>query len=127
MKIQNIITIILAVAVLVLVTTSRFSPAGGAPDGTVARVATSSAQTIGTTANTIFATSTNCTSRVITTTSKAVMLTFSNSSGQTPTGALGHLQLASTTVSYEANLYGCDAVKAYGFDSSSNITTTELR
>jgi hypothetical protein len=55
------------------------------------------------------------------------MLTFNDYAGQTPTGAFGHLQAASTTVVYDSGLYGCGAVKIYGFDANSVITVTETR
>ena len=88
-------------------------------------VATTSNPTVGPLALTLFATTT-CSSRVITTAASAVMLTFSDYAGQTPTGSFGHLQGASTTVSYDSGTYGCGLFKAYAF-SSTTITVTETR
>lgn len=99
---------------------------GGFQNGTVNVVATSSRLTVGTTAISVFATST-CASRVVSTTGKPIMLTFSDYANHTPTGVFGTLQGASSTVSYDAGLYGCGLWKVYGFDASSDITVTEYR
>ena len=97
---------------------------GGFKSATVLQVATTSIASVGTTASTLFATST-CAARVISTVEKPIMLTFSDYAGQTPTGTFGHLQSASTTVNYDAGLYGCGRVRVFGFDASSTITVTE--
>jgi len=98
-----------------------------APSGLQATVASTSNQVVGVTVTSIFATTTNCASRVITTGAQAILLTFSDFAGQTPTGSFGHLQAASTTVVYDSGLYGCNLFKAYGEAASSTITTTETR
>jgi len=105
---------------------SREVPLGGFQNGIVLTVATTSQLSVGTTAISVFATST-CATRVISTTDRAIMLTFSDRLNQTPTGVFGHLQSASTTVSYDAGIYGCGLYKVFGFDAKSNITVTELR
>ena len=97
----------------------------GAPSGLQATVATTSANAVGTTATMLFATST-CSARIVTTAASPVMLTFSDYANQTPTGSFGHLQAASTTVSYDGGVYGCGKVKAYAFVAST-ITLTETR
>ncbi len=117
---------ILAVIVLIvwaLFPTSR--PLGAASPGLIATVATTSNPTISAAA-TLFATSTACTARVITTVASPIMLTFSDRINQTPTGTFGHLQAASTTQVYDAELYGCGLFKAFGFTSSA-LTVTEYR
>jgi hypothetical protein len=43
-----------------------------------------------------------------------------------PTALIGHLQAASTTVSYDSGIYGCNAVRIYSF-ASSIITVSESR
>lgn len=98
-----------------------------ASDATVipATVATSSNPTVGTTGVLVFATST-CSARIVTTYASPVMITFSDRIGQVPTGTYGHLQAASTTVAYDGGLYGCGAMKMYGFVSSA-ITVSESR
>lgn len=91
-----------------------------------ANVATSSNPTVTTTAGTVFATSTACTSRVISTSAQPIMITFSDNQGKIPTGSFGHLQAASTTVAYDAGLYGCGRLQVYSF-ATQLITVTELR
>lgn len=99
----------------------------GAPSGLPAMVATTSNPGIGPTALTLFATSTNCAARVITTYANPAMFTFSDYAGQTPTATFGHLQLASTTVVYDSGQYGCGLVKAYGYTATTSITVSESR
>lgn len=95
-----------------------------APSGLQAIVSTSSNPTVTTTAAIVFATTTQCSSRVVTTYASPIMLTFSDNQGKTPTGTYGHLQLASTTVAYDSGIYGCGAYKVYSFVSQA-ITVTE--
>jgi hypothetical protein len=116
--------LLLVVAVMSAVFTEvKFSQAS-APSGLKSTVATSSNPTIGTTAGILFATSTNCSSRIITTSAQPIMLTFSDNQGKVPTGSFGHLQGASTTVAYDSGIYGCNAVKVYAF-ASEVVTITE--
>lgn len=100
---------------------------GGAPSGLSATVATSSQASVGTTATTIFATSTNCAARVISTVADPIMLTFNDYKGEVPSGTYGYLQAASTTVAYDAEIYGCGAFKAFGFTASNTIHVFESR
>ena len=67
--------------------------------------------------NTLFASSTGCTARIISTQggTGGVMLTFSDYIGQSPTGISGHYQAASTTEVYDSGLYGCGKVRAWSF------------
>jgi hypothetical protein len=125
-NIQRIL-IVLVVVVVLIVLLGRPPVLGGAPSGLSSRVATTSAITVGTTAQTVFATSTNCASRIITTAAQPIMLTLNDYAGHTPTGSFGHLQAASTTVVYDSGLYGCGAVKIYGFTANTVITVTETR
>ena len=96
-----------------------------APSGLPATVATTSVETLSTTALTLFATST-CAARIITTSGQAIMLTFSDNQGAVPTGSFGTLQAASTTVVYDSGHYGCGAVKGYSFASQA-LTLVESR
>jgi hypothetical protein len=119
---------IIAVAISSIALFDSFLPSlasAAAQPGIMATVATSSNPTISTTGVTLFATST-CAARIITTYASPIMLTFSDYAGQTPTATFGHLQTASTTVVYDASIYGCGLFKAYGFTSSA-ITVTETR
>lgn len=100
----------------------------GAPSGLPATMATTSSVIVGPgNAMTLFATSTACATRVISTVAQPIMLTFTDNAGQSPTGIFGHLQAASTTVDYDSGLYGCGLVKAYGFVASTTITISESR
>lgn len=66
-----------------------------------------------------------CASRVVSTLGgSAIMLSFDPDI--TPAAGVGHVQAASTTVAYPADTYGCGAVQAYGF-ASSTVTRTETR
>lgn len=121
-----VIGAVLAIAgLLFLFSTKVDQVRAGAGNGIPATSATTTPAAVTTTASTIFATST-CTSRVISTVASPIMLTFTDAEGKTPTGVFGHLQAASTTVAYDAEIYGCGAVKAYSFVTST-ITVTENR
>lgn len=124
---NRIITLAIIVGMIVL--TSLFltqKSFGSAPSGLAGTVATSTlTYAIGTSANVAFATST-CAARIITTTTGAVMLTFTD--GQTPTAVTGHLQLASTTVAYDGGQYGCGEVNVISATgATSNISLTDVR
>ena len=122
---------IVAVMVMAIVAyvfgTMTANVGASAPSGLQSSVATTSNPIVGTTVGTLFATTTNCASRVISTVEKPIMLTFSDYAGQTPTATFGHLQSASTTVVYDSGIYGYGLVKVYGFDANSTITVTETR
>ncbi len=120
---STIIGALFITALLVAFSVGSNKAYGSAPTGLPALVASSTAETAGATATTIAATST-CAARIVTTTTKPIMLTFSDYSGQTPTGTFGHLQLASTTVAYDSGQYGCGRMKAFSFDADSPITVT---
>ena len=118
------IAVICAVAVLLVTFLVVKNPVmGSAPSGLPAKVATSTNPTVGTTALTVFATS-SCAARIITTVASPIMVTFSDQF--TPTATYGHLQAASTTVAYDSGQYGCGAVKVYSFVSSA-ISVSESR
>lgn len=99
---------------------------GSAPSGLKADLATTSQISLTTTAISLMATS-SCSARVVSTTNKPIMLTFSDYAGQTPTGVFGVLQAASTTVVYDSGQYGCGLVKGISFDATSNITVIDVR
>lgn len=112
-----IATMGLLIAALIFVGWSTQSVVlGSAPSGNPASPASSSAMTLTAgTAQGLFASSTTCTSRVVTTQTGYLMLTFIE--GQTPTGSFGVYQPASTTVAYDSGLYGCGKMSGL-----SNIT-----
>ena len=103
---------------------------GSAGDGLPAKVASTSVIAVGASNNGIllFPQSNYCSSRVITTKERALLLVFDNNSVQassTLNSRFGHLQGASTTVNYDSGVYGCGAVYAFGFDATTSITTSE--
>lgn len=68
----------------------------------------------------VFATSTPCTHRVISTKADPILIHFGVA---TPTPENGHLQAASTTVSYDSGLYGCGAMRIISAGSPTTIIT----
>lgn len=122
--------IILALALISAVITVFVMPVaktfGAAPLGVVSQIATSSTISVGPqVATTIFTNTYSCTSRVISTVSQPIMISFS--SDITPTGVTGHLQAASTTIAYDSGIYGCGQVSVYGYGASTTITKSEFR
>lgn len=107
---------------------------GGTQYDLVARLDVATTTTVGPEANPrirIFARNTECDARVITTRGdSAIMISFGefpegsgNISSTTLSGAVGHLQAASTTEVYDAESFGCDNWYAFGF-ASTTITTS---
>lgn len=111
--------------------------AGSAPTGLSTSLAISNVISVGPGgaetggSNTQIATSSpNCTSRVVTTYSRPIAISFGTSSLYAlATSSLqqGMLQAASTTVSYDAGLYGCDFWTAYGYGPTTTITFSEFK
>lgn len=91
---------------------------GGVSPDQFARIATSSTIVVGPQQTvTIFAERTaGCTSRVITTSSQALFITFDDNLG--PNSIESHQQATSTTVAYDSAIYGCRAVRARSVASS---------
>lgn len=115
-------------AVLVVAFSSTNERFGEAPSGIAATFATSSAYVAGTTENRLFATTTACTARLVTTTSQGVMITFSEKNAIVPTATIGHWQAASTSINYDAGVYGCDSWRVFGGGGgNSNLTVAEFR
>lgn len=79
----------------------------------------------------ISTTSDRCSSRVITVNSIAggatgIMMTFGeHASSSIPSTSLGHWQLASSTVAYDGEIFGCGKVKAIA-GGASKVTITEF-
>lgn len=126
---KNIIA--LAIASIVFVSALAYGlslqrVSASAPSGLQSTVATSSNPTVTSTASLVFATSSQCASRVVSTQGSAIMITFSDNQGKVPTGTFGHVQPASTTVAYDGGLYGCNAVRIFSYASQA-ITVTETR
>jgi hypothetical protein len=73
---------------------------------------------------TMFASTPFCNNRVVTTQGTEIKVLFGDAIGLTATSVsatVGHLQAASTTVSYDASLYGCG--KMVGRASASTTVT----
>lgn len=102
-------------------------PAQGATwPGSIAAIATSSFQSVTIdAAELLFATS-SCSTRTIGTRGDAIKLTFSDYRGERPTINNGFPQAASTTVSYDAEQYGCGAVWVYSYGTQT-VTIAETR
>jgi len=123
--------VLLALAAFVMLRQSD-RPLGIAPGGGYVLIASSTIrQQVGSsTPTTIFAVNTACSSRVISTVGRDITLTFSTStdlaSTNEPTATYGHVQLASTTVVYDAGVWGCGLVQAFGYEVSSSDATTTI-
>jgi hypothetical protein len=135
MKSETIIaSSILAVAILALAGVLLFKPMlsvlGAAPAGQVPKlqIATTTALTAQAT-STVLAATAFCNSRIVTTLASPVMLTFDavpaagNVGTSTQSGQIGHLQGASTTVAYDAALYGCGQLTALPFANTTIIVS----
>lgn len=99
---------------------------GGATAGLPSTLASSSLTTIGsTTPVTIFETTTNCLSRVIT--SGSATLRFSTGSTSPEAGRLGHVQAASTTVAYDSAVWGCGQWRAISDQVTTAVASTTIQ
>jgi hypothetical protein len=135
-----IIATVLVLAVVIAVASQRPAPAQGAAGQPQTRVQDVKKASVGPNYNTLLygntdgakSATTTCIGRVISTTGKSIMLNFASTSGQATStgslsGSLGIWQGASTTVYYDSSLYGCDALAAYGQESTSTISAYEFR
>lgn len=96
----------------------------GNMSGNVARVYVNTTQVVGASSiNTIFSAKNMCSTRVISTVGSPIRLSFD--SDLTPTINVGILQAASTTVTYQSDVYGCGIVRGFA-EASTTITKTEL-
>lgn len=117
--------LVLAFGVAFIIETHTPQATASAFPGGQANVATSTAYSAPASAIVVAATS-SCAARVITTEGSAIMLTFSDLVGGSPTGSVGHWQAASTTVAYDGGQYGCGLVKAFSY-TAQTLTVTETR
>lgn len=133
---KNIITLAVIIGIVFiasLVLNSTREVMSSAPQGMMAIVASSTVKaTVGPDApTTLFNKDLSCANRMITTYANPILLTFATSTDldQTvaPTATFGHLQAASTTVAYDAGLYGCGVWQAYGYNASTTITISEFK
>ena len=121
-KTLGIITLLLLVAILGWWASNSIPRAeSSAPTGYATEWATSSIITLQSDSRVMFATSSVCTSRVITTTSTPIRIKFGDHANFTLSGTAGHLQLGSTTVSYDSGLYGCGLWTGVGLSGNTNL------
>lgn len=103
------------------------------PAGYPAQVATTSILAVGPQANMYaFGTTTresayNCSARVISTDYQPIRISFASVSSTTLSTSVGIYQAASTTVAYDAALYGCGYVTVRGLNASTTIQLVETR
>ena len=100
---------------------------GSAPPGIEASLASSSIITVSTTVVTeIFQTSIGCASRSISTAERPIRF-VTGSTSPTQDGTIGHFQAASSTISYDAGVWGCGNWNALSIGVGSVITRDEFR
>lgn len=119
-KSSQISIAIIAVALffsLIILNEAKVADAS-APSGLPANVYTESSVSLGTTATQLAATTTNCSSRVVSTGVSPIMLTFTAANGTTTSGSVGAWQAGSTTVAYDSGLYGCGQLAGYSYTTS---------
>ena len=129
----NIIIISLLVIIVGVLVFRPSPPLGGAPPGLASSYATSSSITVPVYVNNplvavrLFATSTECAARTITTDENSLMVVFGEIGTTTyTTGTFGHIVGASSTITYDAGEYGCGTWKAVSNGvSAANVTVTE--
>ena len=101
---------------------------GSAPSGLQLNLATSSLIALKPTPILVFATSTNCGSRVITSTSTEILIQFGDIASSTATDIIpfAHKQFSSSTVEYDSGIYGCGAWRVQGI-TAGRIHVSEFR
>lgn len=103
------------------------------PAGYPAQVATTSTLAVGPSNNMFaFGTTTresafNCAARVITTDFNPIRISFASVSSTTLSTSVGFYQAASTTVAYDASLYGCGYMTIRGLVASTTLNIMETR
>lgn len=121
------------VLTLVAFSTSPKLASAANPAGYPAQVATTSILAVGPQANMYaFGTTTresayNCSARVISTDFQPIRISFASVSSTTLSTSVGIYQAASTTVAYDAALYGCGYVTVRGLNASTTIQLVETR
>ncbi len=141
MKVQTITTSILAIALLFVGVAFLVKPMyqadGAAQDGFSSFLQYSTTTTAGPQGsvvekNTLFAENQSCKARVVTTRGdSAIMIAFDgipaggNVSSTSLSATVGHLLLASTTVVYDAGLYGCSQWHVWAW-ATTTLTVSEF-
>ena len=124
-KIILALSITVILAVVVSLNLNLQGAQGAAPGGMLTMVATSSTIDATSASRVAFASSTDCTSRVITVpVGGGIRISFADLPGITLSATVGHIQAASTTVTYDAGLYGCGQLTVWG---EGDLQVTEFR
>lgn len=125
--------IILSIGIIVLILVVALSlnqnlqvAQGGAFPGGRTQLASSTNFAVTGGAVSVLTATSSCTSRVVSTESQGIRITFGDRAGNTPSATQGHWQAASTTVVYDAETTGCDLWRVYP-NGTQNITITEFR
>lgn len=133
-SVLGIISLFGFVSLLVMSFVSLPHMAGAAsPAGYPAQVATTSLLAVGPSNNMFaFGTTTresafNCAARVISTDYQPIRISFASLSSTTLSTSVGIYQPASTTVAYDAGIYGCGYVTVRGLTASTTIQLVETR
>lgn len=114
---------IVSIVTSVAITDNSHRQLGAVTNTAVAYVGTSTTLSVGpATTTAAFTLKTNCASRVISTKGQAILIGI----GASSTPNLGFYQLASTTVAYPSNQYGCPAMNIYGVTASTTINIAEF-
>lgn len=124
-----IIVLTIALGLMYTKVTQTIRP-GAAQNATPAILATTSQVTIGigTDKRMLFTENTVCVSRVVSTSGQAALLSFGVATSTTNPGpTTGYYIPASTTIAFDASIWGCTAVSAYGYIASTTITIAEFR
>ena len=126
-KIGIVLLVIMGLALgLYLVWHGADRSLGAAPGGFAAVWATTSTRVAGASnVVSIFATTTGCVSRVISTQAGDIFLAFASPATGTLSTTVGHIQATGTSVAYDSAIYGCGAMGVIGRGASSTITVTE--
>lgn len=122
--IATLIPCVIATLIAIILFGSPFSTQLGSTvsNGIVPKVYSAATATAGPqVVLTVAAAKTGCVSRTLSTLGVPIMLSFS--SDVTPSATAGHAQAASTTVTYENGSFGCGAITAFAF-SSTTVTVT---
>ena len=129
--IAGLLVFIFAFAMALWVISLTQKAESSAPNGMRTLISSSTVKaTVGTTTITLFDANSACTSRVVTTYAQPILFTFATSTDldQTvePTLVFGHIQAASTTISYDAGIYGCGVMQAISYPASAGVPSTTI-
>ena len=137
MNIFTLRNILASTAILSLIAVSAWYLAihmdvfGSSPGDVATTIATSTNFIVVKASRQLFATST-CSARIISTVGEDITILFGTQLGNVPSATLGHVQFASTTVTYPAENFGCGTWNVFGQSipaspALTSITITETQ